>query len=326
MDKTQNRRKFLGKIGMAGAAAFASGVLGGKPLYGSDSLKVNAATTQKSNQRANDCAQLRRAAAQENLRLTPQNLEHPSNGDENIYPDKIGSYSKGLPHNSDGTVVLSAYNALLLALTTGKPTDFDSISLGGDRKLTNPQSGLAFDMEGADAHGLVIPPAPDFASREQAAEISENYWMAILRDIPFSQYSVNPIANAAAADLTLFGTDFKGAKNGGVVTADTLFRGLTAGDKAGPYLSQFFYQPCGFGANKISQKTQTAIAGQDYMTDFGSWLAVQNGISPPFGKFFRADRTLYAKRARHRAMGSHRRFISSIFPSFFDSRRIKCAR
>ena len=198
--------------------------------------------------------------AQENLRLTPQNFEHPKNGDEDLYPDKIGNYSKGLPHNSDGTVVVSAYNSLLLALRTGQPTDFDSIPLGGDRKLTNPQSGLAFDMEGADSHSFVIPPAPAFASRELAAEIAENYWMALLRDIPFSQYSVKSDSKAAADDLTLFGADFKGAKNGGIVTADTLFRGLTAGDKSGPYLSQFFYQPCGFGANKINQEIQTAIA------------------------------------------------------------------
>ena len=75
-------------------------------------------------------------------------------------------------------VVLSAYHSLVQAINSGKPSDFDAIPLGGDRKFTNPQSGLAFDMQGSDAHALVQPPAPAFASREQAAEISENYWMA----------------------------------------------------------------------------------------------------------------------------------------------------
>ena len=65
-------------------------------------------------------------------------------------------------------------------------------SLGASRGLTNPQAGLAFDMQGPDAHALVQPPAPAFASREQAAEISENYWMALLRDVPYSQYSDKP--------------------------------------------------------------------------------------------------------------------------------------
>jgi len=113
--------------------------------------------------------------------------------------------------------------------------------LGGDRKLTNPQAGLAFDLEGPDSHTLVQPPTPAFDSREQAAEISENYWMALLRDVPFAQYTVNPIANAAAKDLTLYGSDYKGAKTEDAVTPANLFRGLSPGDSKGPYFSQFFY-------------------------------------------------------------------------------------
>lgn len=96
--------------------------------------------------------------------------------------------------------------------------------------------------------------AYNFDFGEPFEEIAENYWMALLRDVPFAQYSANPLAYAAAADLNLFGADFKGAKNGGVVITDTLFRGLTPGGKAGPYLSQFFYQSCNFGANKVNQK------------------------------------------------------------------------
>lgn len=295
MNDTQNRRRFLGKLGMAGAATLAGSAMGVKPLYGNSSSKEPAATAQSSNQRANACARLRREAAQTNLRLTPPNLEHPNNGDETLYADRIASYSKGLPHTATGTVDQNAFASLLFALNSGKNSDFDLIPLGGDRRLTNPQSGLAFDMEGADAHSLTIPPAPAFASRETAAEISENYWMALLRDVPFAQYPAHPIAHAAAADLTSFGDDFKGAKTragtgtGGsaaAVTTNTLFRGLAAGDKMGPYLSQFFYQPCGFGANKIDQKTQTAVPHLDYMTDFASWLAVQNGVTPSFGNTF----------------------------------------
>ena len=274
-----NRRMFIGRVGIASAASIAAGVIGAEPLLGPIGSEAHAA--QGSNQRANECAKLRRDAAQAALQNTPQNLQHPDNLDETIYPNKLGSFSKGLPHNNDGTVVLTAYQALLQALNSGNPADFDAIPMGGDRKLTNPQAGLAFDMEGSDSHALVQPPAPAFASREQAAEISENYWMALLRDIPYSDYPVNPIANAAAADLTLYGADFKGAKSGGVVTTGTLFRGLTPGDKAGPQISQFFYQNCNFGANRIEQKITTTTPGLNYMTDFNTWLAVQRGISQP---------------------------------------------
>jgi hypothetical protein len=234
-----------------------------------------------SNQRAHEAEKIRREAARAQLQDTPPHLQHPSNQDEDLYPNKIGSYSKGLPHNNDGTVVLSAYAALLKALNTERNTDFNAIPLGGDRKLTNPQAGLAFDMEGPDSHALGQPPAPAFASREQAAEISENYWMALLRDVPFAQYGSNPVAIAAAADLTLYGASFKGLKSGGAVTTGTLFRGLTPDDAQGPYLSQFFYQLCNFGANKVEQKVTTAAPAIDYMTDFNSWLTVQRGFNQP---------------------------------------------
>jgi len=295
-----NRRKFLTQVG---AATIAASV-----------IKVEAQAATGSNQRANECAKLRRDAAIAGLQATPQNLQHPNNEDENLYPNKIGNFSKGLPHNNDGTVVLSAYNALVNAINSGRPADFDAIPLGGTVKLTNPQSGLAFDMQGPDAHALVQPPAPAFASREQAAEISENYWMALLRDVPYSQYSTNPIANAAAADLTLYGSDFKGLKSGGAVTTATLFRGLTPGDRVGPQLSQFFYQDCNFGANKLEQKITTSIPGVNYMTDFNTWLAVQRGVAQGPDAFDPVPR--YMRNGRDIGQWVH---IDVLFQAYFQA-------
>lgn len=295
-----NRRTFLTHAAFATMAATV--------------IPSHAQAANGSNQRANACAKLRRDAANEGLQATPQNLQHPNNQDELLYPNKIGNYSKGLPHNDDGTVVLSAYNALLQALNSGRPADFDAIPLGGSRGLTNPQSGLAFDMEGPDAHSLVQPPAPAFASRQQAAEISENYWMSLLRDVPFSQYAGNPIANAAAADLTLYGTDFTGPKNGGAVTTSTLFRGLTPGDIIGPYLSQFFYQDCNFGANKIEQKIRTTAPGVNYMTDFDTWLAVQRGIAQPLDVFDSVPR--YIRNGRDMGQWVH---VDVLFQAYFQA-------
>ncbi|HEX8070663.1 MAG TPA: vanadium-dependent haloperoxidase [Pyrinomonadaceae bacterium] len=278
-----SRRKFLGTVG---AAAVAAGVVSLEPLAGGrrTTAKAAAVEPQGSNQRANQCAKIRRDAATAGQAATPSNLQHPTNTDEDIYPNKLGNYSKGLPHNPDGTVVLSAYNALLRALSTGSQADFNALPKGAGpfgRNQTNPQSGLAFDLEGGDGHAFVIPPAPAFASREIAAEIAENYWMALLRDVPYAEYGVNSIAAAAAADMTSYGADAKVAKTGaGVVTPQLLFRGLTPGDKAGPYLSQFFYQTCHFGANNVSQMITTSMPGINYMTDFGEWLAIQNGAPP----------------------------------------------
>jgi len=307
---SQSRRRFIGQVGVTGALSVA-GVVALEPLLKTERSSV-AAAPQGSNQRANDCAKLRRDAAQAGLQSTPQNLQHPANNDENLYANKIASYSKGLPHNNDGTVSSTAFASLVQALNSGRPSDFNAIPLGGDRRLTNPQSGLAFDMEGPDGQALVQPPAPAFASREQAAEISENYWMALLRDVPFAQYAVNPTANAAAADLSLYGADFKGAKDSGAVTTATLFRGLTPGDKAGPYLSQYFYQQCNFGANNLDQKIRTTTPFIDYMTDFNTWLAVQRGFNQPAGAFDAARR--YMRNGRDIGQWVH---VDVLFQAYF---------
>ena len=298
-----SRRVFLNQVG---AATITAG------LIGVSQTQAEAATG--SNQRANECAKLRRDAANTGLQAIPQNLQHPNNQDEDLYPNKLGNFSKGLPHNNDGTVVLSAYNALLQALNSGRPADFDAIPLGSTTRLTNPQAGLAFDLQGPDAQALVQPPAPAFASRQQAAEISENYWMALLRDVPYTQYAANPIANAAAADLTLYGADFPGPKTGGAVTTATLFRGLTPGDRLGPYLSQFFYQDCNFGANNLEQKVTTTVPGVNYMTDFNTWLAVQRGIVQGANAFDPVPR--YMRNGRDIGQWVH---VDVLFQAYFQA-------
>src|SRR5262249_21669997 len=53
--------------------------------------------------------------------------DHQTNGDEQLYPNKIGNFSKALPHNTLGEVDLTAYNSLIKALSSGSPADFENI-------------------------------------------------------------------------------------------------------------------------------------------------------------------------------------------------------
>ena len=324
-----SRRRFLGTVGKAGlgAAAISAAV----PLLDEHSSAVAERSRGGSaylDQRALAAYKFRVDCAQTNLQAGQQAVRN-NNGDEALYPNRIGNYSKGLIHQSNGEVDLAAYSSMLAALKTGNPSDYESISMGGPTKLTNPQSGLAFDLEGRDAFSFAIPPPPAFASREIAAEIAENYWMAILRDVPYNEYLANPAAAAAAEDLSSFGSDFKGAKDfNGKVTPKVLFRGLTAGDKVGPYVSQFFYQTCKFGANEISQKIRTmaglADGGANYLTDFGSWLAIQNGAAPTSGDIF--DDTLrYIRNGRDMGGGTCRCFIPGIYASIPRDIRFRCS-
>jgi hypothetical protein len=230
-------------------------------------------------QRRDRAFQIRSDQATANRNATSLAVQ-ATNGDEERYPNKAGSYSKGLPHsNVDGTVNLTAYNSMLSALTSASPAAFENIILGGTRQQTNPQGGWAFEMEGGDGPSFKIAAPPTFRSREEAAELAENYWMALLRDVPFSQYPTNQIAIDAARDLTLFGADAKVPKNAsGQVTPDLLFRGLTPGDRVGPWISQFFLLPCPFGSNFVEQRILHPTANRNFGTQ--SWedfLGIQDG-------------------------------------------------
>jgi hypothetical protein len=223
-------------------------------------------------------------------RLHPTQI---SNADEtqqrdDILPDVglnyIGNYSKGLAHpNPFDEVDRVAFRRLQHALASGDPDELENIPLGtplgSRRKLVNPQAGLAFDLEGPDAHAVALPPAPSIGSAEAAGEMAELYWMALLRDVNFTAFGSQPDVAAAAASLSAF-SDFRGPKVGGSVTPNTLFRGFTAGDLVGPYVSQFLLKPVTFGTLRFNQRQQTAIAGIDYLIDPAEWLAIQNGAKP----------------------------------------------
>ncbi len=239
------------------------------------------------NNRKTQARKIRQDAAQ--LAFSRPHPEQRNNDEENDYP-YVANYSKGLPHNDLGEVDPGAYQNLLAAVTGGDSAAFDAIPLGGTRKLTSPQAGMAYDLEGPDAQAVVtrtkngehfsIRPAPRIDSAENSAEMAELYWMSLLRDVNFTDFVTNNDVAKAATSLTLeFGNDFKGPKDpvSGDVTPDTLFRGIYQGELDGPYLSQFLLRDIPYGSLTISQRQTTVVAGIDYLTDFPSWLAVQRG-------------------------------------------------
>jgi len=174
---------------------------------------------------------------------------------------------------------LKAYQALVQAMATGDPADFDAIPLGGTVKLANPQAALAFVLEGADSHHLGLLPPPAFISEAEAGEMAEVYWHVLTREVPFSQYGAEPLTSAAIGDLAQF-ANFSG------VDAGNLFSGQTPGDMAGPYLSQFLWKDMPFGATSVVQRYRSTQAGDDHLTDFPTWLNIQNGMPPSTGNSF----------------------------------------
>ncbi|MEU4764319.1 vanadium-dependent haloperoxidase [Actinosynnema sp. NPDC023794] len=221
-------------------------------------------------------ARLSRLASAEALDRQPW-PEHVNNGEEGDYPH-VANYAKGLPHDEAGEVRPEAYNTLLRALATGRTEDFERIPLGRGVKLTNPQAGLAFDLEGPDPQSLALPPAPRIDSARNSAEAVELYWMALTRDVPFDQYDRHPLIAQAADELSRL-SDYRAPKVDGRVTPATIFRGGTRGDLRGPLLSQFLLRDVQYGTLRVPQLHDTVRPFRDFLTDFDAWRAVQEGAT-----------------------------------------------
>ncbi len=289
-----NRRRFMSLTGLTGAALF-SGL--GNPMAYGDTGPLD------TNQRRQRAFTVRRDAAI--FQRDRESQISVDNGDEQLYPSRLASYSKALPHSAIGEVDVNAYNTYLKALASGVGSDFEAIPLGGTAKLANPQSAYCFNLEGADPHASFAPPAPAFNSAQAAGEMAEDYWYALTRNVPFSQYGSDPTINQAAADLSKL-SDFRGPKVKGQVTTDVIFRGPTPGDANGPYLSQFLLKPVPFGATSIVQTYKTTVASDDYMTNFPAWLAIQRGTAAGTNVFDTTPR--YMRNNRDLAMFLHSDF------------------
>ena len=280
--KRSNRRRFFGQAG--GVAALAAGAV--KASASTSTAEAPRGPIESAvsvppgirDQRLIEAFNMRVAAATNDLLVPP--AKNVNNGDDARYPDKGGTFTKGLPHDSFGRVDQAAYRSLKTALASGKFSDFENIVMGGTRTLNGPQGGLAFDMEGLDNSQFGMPivhPAPAIAGDQSAAELLEHYWASLLRDVAFTDYDANPLAAQAAAELSGLPAYLGPRNGGGRVSTDLLFRGIFPGETLGPYISQFLITPTFLGAQPISQQMVSYLPNIDYMTSFSDWLTVQNG-------------------------------------------------
>jgi hypothetical protein len=277
-------------------------------LKGQDPSPANAQfnskdlSPQTSQQRRNSASQIRVQAA-----LNEKNFgvfAHPTNGDEELYPNRIGNFTKTMRHDAIGEVNPADYSLLLNALRTGNFHDFEAIPKGGTGNFLNPLGGLAFNIEGPDSPATILVSVPfPIASAEKAAEMVELYWEAYLRDVPFTDYATNPIVQQACDDLSSQ-SGYLGPRDPVThkVTPSNLFRYDFPNALKGPMVSQILYRPFFFDGIPVQQdlqgnampqmRTRVPVidwnpdgtfafngTGRDFLTSFSEWLNVQNGIN-----------------------------------------------
>ncbi|MEW4528097.1 hypothetical protein [Maioricimonas sp. JC845] len=170
-----------------------------------------------------------RAALLESDRPQPVTI---ANGELNEYaPTWPASFTKGLPHDEWGIVepvslrmFVSAINAAPGAADAAfrvplgpskaashyRPSGYDADPAHtaveefhtrtgpapddepSVRNWESPRAGHVSDLEGPDAGGVAMPPAPRLGSSELTAELAEVFAMAILRDTSFHQIESAP--------------------------------------------------------------------------------------------------------------------------------------
>jgi hypothetical protein len=255
----------------------------------------------------------------------------PDNGDFGAHADRRANFTKGLKHDpATGLVDPAAFAAFAGALGSGFDTVFDNIdgipvanlgSGGATRKWVNPVAGRSFSVVGGDPQQYAMPAPPTFGSAGLSFELLENYWMALLRDVPFSNYATSPLAADAAAELTAFHNapgvgPLAPVDAANKITPPLLFRGLTDGDRKGPYISQFLIHPTPFGVQGFHQRNQTLRPGQDFMTVWDEWLWVQNGADRGFVPSHFDDQLHYLRNGRDLSQWVH---IDVLFQGYFNA-------
>jgi hypothetical protein len=324
-----------------------------------------------------------RDLATEIARLRPQALTQTNGEEADHGPQYPANFTKGLLHNDCGLVQHPEdYHCFVEAINSPDRTLFEKdVESAKTRCVTyncshkgvcgehqevewrgweSPRAGHVYELQGADAGGCGMAPAPRVGSSELAAEMAEVYSLAILRDVPFTAicegggtkvcpsvkdpgdavlsaqkivdllntmpfYSgVDPCSstphNVDETGLNRFERNRRYARNQSLsdpLTPATAFRGSTKGALVGPYISQFMLigstsLACGsgdessypglnarfdtddgyipYGSLIIDQRTLTHKNCLDYMTDWCSWLDVQNGANFKESDLFEDER------------------------------------
>lgn len=296
-----DRRQFIGGVGSAVGASMTGGLTGlgviAGAAAGAGPARAVEIAPESPQQRRNSAFQIRLDAAIAEKQLGW--IEHPCNGDEDLYPNRIGNFHKSLPHGADGEVSPAAYDALLAAAASGDFQDWEAVP-GGPTRLLNPVGGLAFNLEGPDSAAVGVKPPPPLASRELAAQAAELYWMVLLRDVPFADWNTHPLVQEACDSLNAYpGYTGPVDPTTGTITPQVLFRADYPGVLDGPMVSQFLLRAFFYDAIQVVPQMRVSAQGADFLTAYNEWLARQNGVGAgqfppldPVSRFPRSPRDL----------------------------------
>ncbi|CAM9646416.1 unnamed protein product, partial [Ascophyllum nodosum] len=228
---------------------------------------------------------------------------HLNNGDEANVPNFDGQFHKSLPHDNVGRVDPEAYQLLLDCIESNDINVCDQVPSGADsngRKLVNPLGGGGHQVDGADSDNIFIKQPDNLLSERLAAQQIEVYWMALVRDTPFSQYGTENFVMRAAENIqnldAFNGLSISRDANGNIDPMQDLFRTDWPGVSSGPLVSQFMLADFDIDGIVVTPKAKTLVPNVEYMTGVDTWLNVQNGGPEETTQF--VDEPLFIRNGR----------------------------
>jgi hypothetical protein len=211
-----------------------------------------------------------------------------------------GSFHKTLLHDTTNGLLVNPAQYVLMrdSILSNDQVSLASIPLapGSTMKLTNPLSALATPLIGAHPCTFKIDEAPTLSSDAGAADMVELYCHALVRDEPFTDFNPSTITNTNL--LTVLNNTHMNAPD---VLANlryytpvnvpfngkTLFRGISADEKNGPYVSQLLLLNVPMGATMLEQKYKVLLPrssgpGIEWGVNSAETISLQNGSMSGF--------------------------------------------
>lgn len=224
-------------------------------------------------------------------RSEPQVKENP---EEKKYRNKNynGSFHKPLQHVDDtGKLEDSTeYNQMVCAILSNDQNSLNALPLadGSQVKLVDPLASLAGVLLGADPCSKCVNLDPPYglSSNEMAAEMIELYGMKLTRDVWFGDFGTDSTVANVVSYLQPVKSYLPDLAPANTLTTSNVFRGNTAGELVGPYISQLFLLNVPQGAMTAQQiytsppSVSTAQSG-GYTVEWGrnnlEMIQIENG-------------------------------------------------
>lgn len=185
----------------------------------------------------------------------------------------MNSYTKGLPHDSNGVASQKNFRRLVVALHEHSLDKLRAVKV--TTPLSNPSAAWSYTLSGAVQNCYAYSVLPPLKSDAMGAYMAELYAMSLTRDVPFKEYAMNPTIRACCKHLNEL-SQYPQVR--GTITPYNLFRGTMAGDLVGPYISQFLYVQVPGIYGPLVQKYAVPETGTNYLTQWEAAVAGQSTV------------------------------------------------